>query len=92
MGKDERVSTWGPQKAAGQMLGIAPSLTLSDILDRVRQPHRIRGLKTIGGDEISYAKGRPQVRHRGYDLDRSCVVWVGPRHWRARPSTGSSCT
>jgi transposase len=68
-----------PQKAAGQMLGIAPS-TLSDILHRVihrvRQPHKIRGLKTIGVDEISYAKGHKYATVV-YDLDRSCVVWVG---------------
>ena len=68
-----------PQSAAAQMLGMAPS-TLSDILhrviDRVRQPHKIRGLKTIGIDEISYAKGHKYAT-LVYDLERSCVVWVG---------------
>ncbi len=67
------------QKAASELLRISAS-TLSDLLHRsitrLREGHRIRGLKTIGIDEISYAK-----RHRYatlvYDLDRSCVVWVG---------------
>ena len=68
-----------PQSAAGQMLGLASS-TLSGILhrviDRIRQPHKIRGLKTMGIDEVSYAKGR-KFATVVYDLDRSCVVWVG---------------
>ena len=68
-----------PQKAAAQMLGVASS-TLSDILHRiigrVRQRHKIRGLKTIGIDEISYAKGHKYATVV-YDLERSCVVWVG---------------
>lgn len=68
-----------PQSAAAQMLGMPPS-TVSDILHRVikrvRQGHRIRGLKRIGIDEISYAKGHKYAT-LVYDLDRSCVVWVG---------------
>ena len=68
-----------PQKAASQMLGMASS-SLSDILHRVigrqRQRHKIRGLKTIGIDEISYAKGHKYATVV-YDLDRACVVWVG---------------
>ena len=68
-----------PRSDAGRMLGLASS-TLSDILhrvvDRIRQPHKIRGLKTIGVDEISYAKGR-KFATVVYDLDRSRVVWVG---------------
>jgi transposase len=74
-----------PQKAAAQMLGV-PSSTLSDILHRIigraRQLHKIRGLKTIGIDEISYAKGHKYATVV-YDLDRSCVVWVGRGKARA---------
>ena len=68
-----------PQKAAAQMLGM-PTSTLSDILHRVigrvRQKHSIRDLKKIGIDEISYAKGHKYATVV-YDLERSCVVWVG---------------
>jgi len=68
-----------PQNAAAQMLGM-PTSTLSDILHRVigrvRQRHSIRDLKKIGIDEISYAKGHKYAT-LVYDLDRSCVVWVG---------------
>ena len=68
-----------PQNAAAEMLGM-PCSTLSDILhrviNRVRQGHSIRDLKTIGIDEISYAKGHKYAT-LVYDLDRSCVVWVG---------------
>jgi transposase len=67
------------QKAAAQLLRI-PRSTLSDVLHRtitrIRDGHRIRGLKTIGIDEISYAKGHKYAT-LVYDLDRSCVVWVG---------------
>lgn len=67
------------QKAAAQLLHISNS-TLSDILHRVitrtRQGHRIRGLKLIGIDEISYCKGHKYATIV-YDLERSCVVWVG---------------
>ena len=42
-----------------------------------RDGHKIRGLKRIGIDEISYAKGHKYAT-LVYDLDRSCVVWVGP--------------
>lgn len=68
-----------PQKAAAQMVGM-PTSTLSDILHRiitrVRQGHQIRDLKKIGIDEISYAKGHKYATVV-YDLNRSCVVWVG---------------
>jgi len=68
------------QKAAAQLLRLPPS-TLSDVLHRtitrIRDGHRIRGLKTLGVDEISYAKGHKYATVV-YDLDRSCVVWVGP--------------
>lgn len=67
------------QKAAAQLLCM-PSSTLSDLLHRiitrVRSEHAVRGIKSLGVDEISYKK-----RHRYatlvYDLDRACVVWVG---------------
>ncbi len=68
-----------PQAVAAQLLGVSPS-TLSDLLHRViqrqRQGHKIRGLITIGIDEISYAK-RHKYATVVYDLERSCVVWVG---------------
>lgn len=67
------------QKAAADILKIATS-TLSDILHRVitrvRDGHKIRGLVTLGVDEISYCKGR-KFATIVYDLDRSCVLWVG---------------
>lgn len=68
-----------PQSTAAQMLDMPPS-TVSDLLHRVikrvRQGHRIRDLKRIGIDEISYAKGHKYAT-LVYDLERSCVVWVG---------------
>ena len=67
------------QKAAAMLLHIAPS-TLSDMLHRavtrVRQNHRIRNLKTIGVDEISYCKGHKYATI-AYDLKKACVVWIG---------------
>jgi transposase len=67
------------QKAAARILHVAKS-TLSDMLHRtitrIRDGHRIRGLKTIGIDEISYCKGHKYATVV-YDLDRSCVLWVG---------------
>ena len=67
------------QKAAAKLLRM-PSSTLSDILHRtitrIRDGHRIRDLTTIGIDEVSYRKGHKYVTVV-YDLDRSCVVWVG---------------
>ena len=67
------------QKAAADILKI-PTSTLSDILHRVitrvRAGHKIRGLVTLGVDEISYCKGR-KFATIVYDLDRSCVLWVG---------------
>lgn len=68
------------QKAAAALLRV-PASTLSDILHRtitrIRAGHRIRGFKKLGVDEISYAKGHKYAT-LVYDLDRSCVVWVGP--------------
>jgi transposase len=67
------------QKAAAELLGLAPS-TLSDLLHRtitrIREGHRIRDLKTIGVDEISYARGHKYATVI-YDLDRARVVWIG---------------
>jgi transposase len=67
------------QKAAAQLLRISQS-TLSDqlhrIIQRLRKGHRIRSLKTLGVDEISYCKGHKYAT-LVYDLDRSVVVWVG---------------
>jgi len=58
---------------------MAPS-TLSDLLHRiitrVRQTHKIRGLVTLGVDEISFLKGR-KFATLVYDLDRARVLWVG---------------
>lgn len=67
------------QKAAAEVLRL-PRSTFSDILHRsitrLRDGHRIRGLKSIGIDEVSYKKGHKYVTVV-YDLDRSRVVWVG---------------
>ena len=68
------------QKAASELLHI-PTSTFSDLLHRaitrIRKGHRLRRLKTIGIDEISYAKGHKYAT-LVYDLDRCCVVWIGP--------------
>ena len=73
------------QKAAAVMLRMASS-TVSDVLHRViartRAGHKIRGLITLGVDEISYRKGKKYATIV-YDLDRSCVVWVGKGKGRA---------
>ena len=67
------------QKAVARILHI-PKSTLSDLLHRsitrIRDGHRIRGLKSVGIDEISYYRGHKYATVV-YDLDRSCVVWVG---------------
>ena len=67
------------QKAAAKLLHIAAS-TLSDMLHRAvtraRENHRIRNLKTIGIDEISYCKGHKYATIV-YDLKKARVVWVG---------------
>ena len=67
------------QKAAAEVLRI-PKSTLSDYLHRaikrIRDGHRIRNLKAIGVDEVSYKKGHKYVTVV-YDLDRSRVLWVG---------------
>ena len=67
------------QQAAADLLRI-PKSTVSEILHGLvthyRHGHKIRGLRTIGIDEISYQKGR-RFATVVYDLDRSCVVWIG---------------
>ena len=70
---------WMPQATAARLLGLAPS-TLSDqlhrLIERRRSGHRIGALTTLGIDEISYAKGHKYAT-LVYDLERSCVVWIG---------------
>lgn len=72
-------STVMTQKAAAQLLKISTS-TLSDLLHRIinrtRKGHKIKNLKLIGIDEISYCKGHKYATIV-YDLERSCVIWVG---------------
>jgi len=67
------------QKAAAQLLRI-PRSTLSDLLhrtiERVRDGHRIRGLTSVGVDEVSYRRGHKYATVV-YDLNRARVVWVG---------------
>jgi len=67
------------QKAAARLLHI-PQSTQSELLHRtikrIRKDRKIRGLKTIGVDDISYCKGKKYATVV-YDLDRCCVVWVG---------------
>ena len=66
------------QKAAAQLLHIAQS-TLSGLLhraiERIREGHRIRNLKSMGVDEISYKKGKKYATIV-YDLNKARVVWV----------------
>jgi len=73
------------QKAAAMLLQIAAS-TLSDTLHRAvkraRENHRIRNLKTIGIDEISYCKGHKYATIV-YDLKKARVVWAGRGKGRA---------
>jgi len=67
------------QKAAARILRISKS-TLSDLLhrtiQRIRDGHRIRGVKALSIDEISYCKGR-KFATIVYDIGRACVLWVG---------------
>ena len=67
------------QKSASQLMKLASSTfsnRLHHIIERERKDHKIRGLKTIGIDEISYRKGKKYATIV-YDLDRSVVLWVG---------------
>ena len=81
------------QKAAARLLNISTS-TISDLLhrtiSRIRDGHKIRALKTLGVDEISYCKGRKYVTIV-YDLDRSCVIWVGKGKGRDTITTLLNC-
>ena len=67
------------QKAAAELLKI-PKSTISDLLHRIvgraREHHRIRGLKVLGVDEISYSHGHKYATIV-YDLQKSKVIWVG---------------
>ena len=67
------------QKAAAELLAI-PASTLSDLLHRaiarIRAGHQVRGLTTLGIDEISYRKGHKYAT-LVYDLERARVVWIG---------------
>ncbi len=67
------------QKKAAEQLRI-PKSTVSDILHRLikrgRQGHKIRSLRVIGIDEVSYRKGR-RYATVVYDISRAQVVWVG---------------
>lgn len=67
------------QKVAAKLLGLAKS-TFSDLLRRIitrsRHGHKVRGLRVIGVDEISYLKGK-KFATVVYDLERSVVLWVG---------------
>ena len=70
------------QKAAAEILRM-PTSTLSNLLHRVitrvRHGHTIRGLITLGVDEISYCKGRKfgsiRVSQRYFGAFR-CFSWV----------------
>lgn len=66
------------QKSASQIQNI-PQSTFSDYLHKAitkfRSNHKIRGLKSVGIDEISYCKGRKYATVV-YNLETSKVVWV----------------
>jgi transposase len=67
------------QKEAAAQLGL-PASTLAEMLHRCvaryRDGHKLRALKNLGIDEISYKKGHRYLTVV-YDLDRHHVVWVG---------------
>ena len=67
------------QKAACDLLKTPPttfSNRLHRTITRIRSGHKIRRLKTVGIDEISYCKGKKYATVV-YDLDRGVVIWVG---------------
>ena len=82
------------QKAAAEILRL-PTSTLSNLLHRVitrvRHGHTIRGLTTLGVDEISFCKGRASS-------PPSSTTWTGrgscgsAQARAATPSTASSTT
>lgn len=67
------------QKAAAKLLRI-PTSTISDLLHtiitRERAGHKIRNLREMGVDELSYCKGHKYATIV-YDLTKAKVVWVG---------------
>jgi transposase len=77
------------QKAAAIALNI-PKSTFSRILhqgiNRIRDGHRIRGLTSIGIDEISYCRGKKYATVV-YDMDKGCVVWVAKGKGRETTDT-----
>ncbi len=77
-----RVTT---QKDACAALGLPPS-TGAEILHRCvtrsRVGHKIRGLKHIGIDEISYRKGHRYLTIV-YDLERRHIIWASKGRARA---------
>ena len=78
------------QKAASELLHMSAS-TLSDQLhrsiERYRHGHRVRGVRVIGIDEVSYHK-RHKYATLVYDLERSVVVWFA-RASRIRGASSS---
>jgi transposase len=67
------------QKESAAQLGV-PAPTLAEMLHRCvgryRDGHKLRGLRSLGVDEISYRRGHRYLTIV-YDLSRSHVVWVG---------------
>lgn len=84
-----RYCTVMTQKEAAALLGI-PQSTAADILHRIiaryRKGHKIRGVKRIAIDEISYKKGHRYLTVV-YDLERHCVLWVGEGKGRSTIDT-----
>ena len=80
-----KLSQLTTQKGTSEILRM-PKSTVSDtlhrVITRVRAGHRIRGLVSLGIDEVAYKKGQKYVT-LVYDLDRSKVVWVGEGKGRA---------
>lgn len=73
------------QKAAAELLHIPPSTLCEQLhrsIERHREGHRVRGLRVVGVDEVSYHK-RHKYATLVYDLERSVVVWVGQGRGRA---------
>jgi transposase len=66
------------QANAAELLKIPKSTfagLLHQIIGRARKDHKIRGLKSVGVDEISYARNKKYATIV-YDLESSCVVWA----------------
>lgn len=67
------------RKAAAETLEMLPS-TWSDLQHRIithgAGPHKIRGVTTLGVDDISSLKGR-KFTILVNDLGRARVLWVG---------------